>query len=51
MSNGPVVVIPAPIDVMDWNYDVERSILEPLGIQLVVPASPEEAAARCPTPT
>ena len=24
MSNGPVVVIPAPIDVMDWNYDVER---------------------------
>ena len=48
MSNGPVVVIPAPIDVMDWNYDVERSILEPLGIELVVPASPEEAAARMP---
>ncbi len=48
MSNRPVVVIPAPIDVMDWVYDVERSILEPLGIELVVPASPEEAAARMP---
>jgi D-3-phosphoglycerate dehydrogenase len=48
MSNGPVVVIPAPIDIMDWNYDVERSILEPLGIDLVVPASLEEARARMP---
>jgi D-3-phosphoglycerate dehydrogenase len=48
MSNGPVVVIPAPIDVMDWNYEVERSILEPLGIDLVVPASSEEATARMP---
>ena len=45
MSNGPVVVIPAPIDVMDWNYDVERSILEPLGIRLIVPASADEARA------
>jgi D-3-phosphoglycerate dehydrogenase / 2-oxoglutarate reductase len=48
MQNGPVVVIPAPIDVMDWNYDVERSILEPLGIELVVPASTDEAHARMP---
>jgi D-3-phosphoglycerate dehydrogenase len=48
MSNGPVVVIPEPIDVMDWNYDVERSILAPLGIELVVPASAEEAQARMP---
>jgi D-3-phosphoglycerate dehydrogenase len=46
MSKGPVVVIPAPIDVMDWSYDVERSMLEPLGIDLVVATSPEEARAR-----
>ena len=38
MNEGPVVVIPEPIDVMDWTYDVERTILEPLGIQLIVPA-------------
>lgn len=48
MNEGPVVVIPAPIDVMDWNYDVERSILEPLGIRLVVPASAEEARQAMP---
>lgn len=48
MSSGPVVVIPAPIEVMDWTYDVERSILEPLGIELVVPASADEARARMP---
>jgi D-3-phosphoglycerate dehydrogenase / 2-oxoglutarate reductase len=48
MSNGPVVVIPAPIDVMDWNYEVERSMLEPLGIELVVPATLDEARARMP---
>ncbi len=48
MNQGPVVVIPAPIDIMDWNYDVERSILEPLGIRLVVPASPDEAKAAMP---
>ncbi len=48
MSNGPVVVIPAPIDVMEWRYDVERSILEPLGITLIVPASAEEARTRMP---
>jgi D-3-phosphoglycerate dehydrogenase len=48
MSSGPVVVIPAPIDVMDWSYDVERAILEPHGIDLVVPASVEEAQARMP---
>jgi D-3-phosphoglycerate dehydrogenase len=48
MNQGPVVVIPAPIDIMDWKYDVERSILEPLGIRLVVPASPDEAKAAMP---
>ena len=45
MSESPVVVIPAPIDIMDWNYDVEREILEKQGIRLVVPASAEEARA------
>ena len=48
MSNGPVVVIPAAIDVMDWNYEVERGILEPLGIELIVAASPDEARAVMP---
>jgi D-3-phosphoglycerate dehydrogenase / 2-oxoglutarate reductase len=48
MSNGPVVVIPSAIDVMDWSYDVERGILEPLGIQLIVAGSPEEARAVMP---
>ena len=48
MSNGPVVVIPAAIDVMDWSYDVERGILEPLGIELIVAASPDEARAAMP---
>ena len=48
MSNGPVVVIPQPIDVMDWSYDVERSILEPLGINLVVATSAEDARTRMP---
>lgn len=48
MNEGPVVVIPAPIDIMDWNYDVERSILEPLGIRLVVPASADEARLAMP---
>ena len=43
MSNGPVVVIPAAIDVMDWSYDVERSILEPLGVRLVVSSSAADA--------
>jgi D-3-phosphoglycerate dehydrogenase len=45
MSNGPLVVIPAAIDVMDWSYDVERSVLEPLGVRLVVAPSAEEAPA------
>lgn len=48
MNERPVVVIPEPIDVMDWNYEVERAILEPLGIQLVVATSPEEARAAMP---
>lgn len=48
MSQGPTVVIPAPIDIMDWKYDVERSILEAHGIRLVVPASPDEARRTMP---
>ena len=48
MSESPVVVIPAPIDIMDWNYDVEREILEKRGVRLVVPASAEEARAAMP---
>lgn len=48
MNQGPVVVIPAPIDVMDWSYEVERSILEPLGIRLVIPESPDEARIAMP---
>ena len=34
LANGPLVVIPEPIRSMGWSYDVERSILEPLGIRL-----------------
>jgi D-3-phosphoglycerate dehydrogenase len=30
---------------MDWRYDVERGILEPLGIDLVVPDTADEARA------
>jgi D-3-phosphoglycerate dehydrogenase len=48
MGESPVVVIPEPIDIMDWNYDVERAILEPHGIRLVVPASAGEARAAMP---
>ena len=48
MSESPVVVIPAPIDIMDWNYDVEREILEKQGVRLIVPASAEEARAAMP---
>ncbi len=48
MNQGPVVVIPAPIDVMDWSYEVERSILGPLGIRLVIPESPDEARIAMP---
>lgn len=48
MHEGPVVVIPAPIDIMDWSYDVEREILGRHGIRLVVPASAEEARAAMP---
>lgn len=43
-SDGPLVVIPEPIRSMGWSYDVERSILEPLGIRLLVPD--DDAAAR-----
>ena len=48
MQQRPVVVIPAPIDIMDWKYDVERGILEQHGVDLVVPASRDEARAAMP---
>jgi lactate dehydrogenase-like 2-hydroxyacid dehydrogenase len=44
-GDGPVVVIPEPIGIMDWSYEVERSMLEPLGIRLVIPADRAEAQA------
>ncbi len=47
-SDGPLVVIPEPIRNIEWSYDIERSILEPLGIRLVVPATDAEAAAALP---
>ena len=43
-SQGPVVVIPEPIGIMDWSYEVERNLLEPHGVQLVIPSNREEAA-------
>lgn len=46
--NGPLVVIPEPIRSMGWSYDVERSILEPLGVRLVVPDTAEEAREALP---
>ena len=48
LANGPLVVIPEPIRSMGWTYDVERSLLEPLGIQLLVPDDAEAAAAALP---
>jgi D-3-phosphoglycerate dehydrogenase len=48
VANGPLVVIPEPIRSMGWTYDVERSILEPLGIRLLVPETAEEASAVLP---
>jgi len=44
-GSGPLVVVPAPITELPWSYDVERSILEPRGIRLLLASSPEEAAA------
>jgi D-3-phosphoglycerate dehydrogenase len=37
-------VIPEPIGIMDWSYEVERKLLEPHGVQLVIPSNREEAA-------
>lgn len=48
MNQGPTVVIPKPIDIMDWKYEVERSILEAHGIRLVVPGTPDEARSAMP---
>jgi len=48
VSNGPLVVIPEPIRSMGWTYDVERSMLEPLGIRLLVPD--DDAAAQAALP-
>jgi D-3-phosphoglycerate dehydrogenase / 2-oxoglutarate reductase len=42
-AGGPVVVIPEPIAIMGWSYEVERSMLEPLGIRLVIAADRDEA--------
>ena len=47
-TSGPLVVIPEPLGVMNWSYDVERSILEPLGIRLLVPKTTAEAKAAMP---
>src|SRR3954453_3038955 len=44
-GKGPVVVIPEPIGIMDWSYEVERSMLEPLGVRLVLPTDRAEAQA------
>ncbi len=48
VSNGPLVVIPEPIRSMGWTYDVERSILEPLGVRLLVPDDDDAAQAALP---
>lgn len=48
LAQGPLVVIPEPIRIMNWDYDAERSILEPLGIRLLVPETAEEARAALP---
>ena len=48
LGNGPLVVIPAPIRTMAWSYEVERGILEPLGIRLLVPETAEEARQALP---
>ena len=45
---GPLVVIPEPIRSMGWTYDVERAILEPLGVRLLVPDDEEAAQAALP---
>ena len=51
MSESPVVVIPAPIDIMDWNYDVEREILEKQGVRSSSRHRPRKPGPRCPTQT
>jgi D-3-phosphoglycerate dehydrogenase len=43
-GQGPVVVIPEPIGIMDWSYEVERKLLEPHGVRLVIPSTRGEAA-------
>ena len=48
LAQGPLVVIPEPIRIMNWEYGAERSILEPLGIRLLVPETAEEAHAALP---
>ena len=48
LAQGPLVVIPEPIRIMNWDYDAERSMLEPLGIRLLVPETAHEArASKC----
>ncbi len=48
LTEGPLVVIPEPIRIMDWDYNAERRMLEPLGIRLLVPETAEEARAALP---
>jgi D-3-phosphoglycerate dehydrogenase len=43
-GDGPVVVVPEPIGIQNWSYEVERSMLEPLGIRLVLPKDRADAA-------
>ena len=42
-GEGPVVVIPEPIGIMNWSYEVERNLLEPHGVRLVIPKDHAEA--------
>jgi D-3-phosphoglycerate dehydrogenase len=43
-GDGPVVVIPEPIGIMDWSYEVEQKLLELHGVRLVVPPNRADAA-------
>lgn len=47
-TSGPLVVVPEPITDLPWSYDVERSILEPRGIRLLLPKTEAEARAAMP---
>jgi D-3-phosphoglycerate dehydrogenase len=40
---GPLVVIPEPVELNGWVYDVERSIVEPRGVRLEIAKNREHA--------